>query len=70
MQEQRLFRLAYEAIALTANYRPGEGWRLTVTARRQDESWAEAHQATYDCLSTDELADVICCEASDRLREG
>jgi hypothetical protein len=70
MIEQRLFRLAYEAIALTANYRPGEGWRLTVTARRQDESWSEAQQVVYDRLTTDELADVICVEASDRLREG
>jgi hypothetical protein len=69
MQQEKLFRLAYEAIALNAHYCHGEGWRLVVTARRQDETWDEAHQATYDRLTTDELADVICVEASDRLRE-
>ena len=70
MIEQRLFRLAYEAISLSAVYVPGEGWRLTVVARRADEPWTEAHRATYSHLMTDELADVICCEAADRLRQG
>lgn len=70
MREERLFRLAYEAINLTAVYEHGHGWRLRVVARRQDEQWDEAQLVEYSRLTTDELADVICVEASDRLREG
>lgn len=66
--EQRLFRLAYEAISLSAVFEPGQGWRVTIAARRQDERWDEAHREVYSRLSTDELADVVCVEVSDRLR--
>lgn len=68
MQEQRLFRLAYEQVTLSATFIPGQGWRLTTFARRQGELADEADQSVYSHLSTDELCDVICVEASDRLR--
>jgi hypothetical protein len=58
----RLFRLAVEAIAVSAHFEPGSGWRLVVSARRQGESWDEARSATYDALSTPELFDVLCAD--------
>jgi hypothetical protein len=70
MLEQRLFRLGYEAVALTAAFDPGAGWRLTVTLRRQDERWDESHRVDFSHLSTAELADVIEVACLDVLRQG
>jgi hypothetical protein len=63
MTQLRMFRLAPAALHLQATFVPGEGWSLRVGMRRQDESWAEAYQAHYDHLSSEELADVICSES-------
>jgi len=64
MQEARLFRLALEAIHLQATFIAGQGWHLSVGARRGDESWQEAYRANYSHLSTDELLQVIVEEAT------
>lgn len=62
MEEARLFRLAYEAGSITFGHVGGQGWTLTATFRRGDESWSEARPVTYSHLSTEELVDVIEAE--------
>lgn len=62
MQQVRLFRLAPESIAVQAFHVPGEGWRLRVLVRRQGESFEEAHDVSYDRLTTEELLDVISAD--------
>lgn len=58
-EQPRLYRLAVEAVALTAVYTGGVGWQVTIAARRQYETWPEARVCTYDRLTTAELADVV-----------
>lgn len=60
MIQERLFRLAPEAMHLQATYVHGEGWRVAAGLRRQDESWDEVERVVYDHLTTPELVDVIC----------
>lgn len=67
MQQERLFRLALEAIVITAVFDPPSGWRLKVLAHRQGEPWADADESLYWGLSSAELADVIAAEAAHRL---
>jgi hypothetical protein len=67
MDQQRLFRLAPEAMFVTANYVPGEGWRLTASMRRQDEPWSSAYRVTYSHLTSPELSDVILSEFGEGL---
>lgn len=62
--EQRLFRLAVEAITVNAHYEMGQGWRVIICTRRGDETWQEAVQEAYCCLRTDELEDVIAASLS------
>jgi len=62
VEQERLFRLALEALVIRASYRAGAGWELTVRARRQDESWAECPERLYTRLTSPELADVLCSE--------
>lgn len=69
MQEQRLFRLAPAAILIHAVYDVPDGWRLRVVMRRQDEAWGEATETAYFRLTSEELADVISCEAFGLLRD-
>lgn len=59
MQQERLFRLAVEAVVVQAHFVPGEGWRLHITTRRGDEEWSDAVARWYDRLTTPELADVL-----------
>jgi hypothetical protein len=59
MAQQRLFRLAVEAVHLTAVHTGADGWRLTVGYRRQDEPWSSAYRVDYDHLSSSELADIV-----------
>lgn len=59
MDQLRMFRLAVEAVNVQCVHVPGQGWRLSVGARRQDESWPEAGRDEYCNLSTDELLDVL-----------
>lgn len=67
MPEPRLFRLAVEAVAISAVHKGGEGWSLRIMKRRGDESWANAFKMTYDRLSSAELIDVLCAEAENLL---
>lgn len=67
MQEERLFALATEAIALTAIFVVGDGWRVTVTSRAQGEPYSDELTARYSHLTTAELADVTCEEVCRRL---
>ena len=60
--QERLFRLALEALSVRASYRPGKGWELVVNSRRGDETWEEAPSRTYTHLSTPELFDVIVAD--------
>lgn len=62
MRQDRLFRLAVEALGFNAHHEPGRGWRLAVVVRRGDEHWDDAHKELYEALSTPELADVIAEE--------
>jgi hypothetical protein len=62
MEEPRLFRLAYEAGHLTFGHVGGQGWSLTVSLRRGDESWSDTRSTVYTHLSTTELVDVIEAE--------
>lgn len=64
METMRLFRLAPEAVSVSAHFVPREGWTLTVVVRRGDETFEEAHRETYGCLSTPELVDVLCADLS------
>lgn len=59
MIQDRLFRLAPEAMHLQATFVAGRGWHLSFVCRRQDEQWPEALRDTYDSLSTPELMDVV-----------
>lgn len=60
--QQRLYRLAVEAIALTAWWEPGRGWQVALRLRRGDESWSDSERADYSVLSSPELVDVIGAE--------
>lgn len=64
MFQERLFRLAPCGVALTATFVGGEGWRLMLAVRRQDEAWPPSAREHYDHLSTVELYDVICAEVA------
>jgi len=65
--QERLFRLAVDAVTIQANHDAGEGWRLVVITKRQDEQWADAVRSEYSRLSTEELLDVIDSELAGRL---
>ena len=65
--EQRLFRLAPEAVIASAHYVHGHGWLFVFKLRRGDESWEEAEEVRYSDLTTEELADVICATAESLL---
>lgn len=62
MEQERLFRLAVEAVNVHARFEPGVGWLCTVGYRRQDERWDSAYRASYAALATPELLEVICAE--------
>lgn len=58
----RMFRLAVEAMTYQCHFEPGHGWQLEVRVRRGDEDWGTCHRASYDSLSTPELAQALCDE--------
>lgn len=60
--QERLFRLAVEALNVSAVHEWNRGWRVTIGARRQDEEWSDAGRRTYTYLTTEELFDVIVAE--------
>jgi len=59
MDQLRLFRLAPEALAITAYFDGPRGWTLWIQCRRQGDTWADSYRETYSGLSTHEMADVI-----------
>lgn len=67
MSQMRLFRLAPEVVSCHATFVGGEGWRLRIVVRRQDESFGDAYVCDYSHLSTAELLDVISAEAGTQL---
>lgn len=62
MDQDRLFRLAVEALAMTARYVPREGWTVSLRARRGDETWDEGERHDYTHLTSPELVDVLDAE--------
>lgn len=63
MDQLRAFRLAPEALAVTALYHPGQGWALLVRVRRGDEEWSETTPDLYQSLTTEEMADALDASA-------
>ena len=59
MDQQRLFVLAVEAIALTAVFVPGQGWSVKIGMRRQAESWGAEPWTEYSHMTTAEMLDTI-----------
>lgn len=67
MAQERLFRLAVEAGAVTFWHVPREGWHLQIRLRRGDEPWQEVEGETYDHLTTVELLDVVASHLDEHL---
>lgn len=65
--QPRLFRLAPEALTVSAHFTPMEGWTAAVTVRRGDEMWSDVEPHSYGALSTAELYDVICADLAGQL---
>lgn len=63
MDQQRLFRIAPDAISFTARYE-FPGWDLTVSCHVPGEPSEDAYRSHYRTLSTAELFDVIDAEAA------
>ena len=63
----RMFRLAIDALDISAFYEHRIGWHLSIRMRRGDESWGDVQPELYDRLSTDELADVIATSVAEQL---
>ena len=67
MHQDQLFKLAPEALSVSARFVGGEGWSVVVAMRRQGEPGESAYRATYSHLGTSELADVIEREVASQL---
>lgn len=67
MTQQRLFRLAVEALVMNATYEPGQGWSLRCAERRQGEPWADECWTEYAGLTTSELLQVLSDHFGSRL---
>lgn len=61
-EQERLFRLALDALSVSARYVGGKGWEVVIQARRGAERWEEAEKRSYDHLTTPELMDVLCAD--------
>jgi len=48
-----------EAIAVQATYVVGLGWDLSISARRQFQTWSEAAHGEYERLTTAEMVTTI-----------
>ena len=68
--QERLFRLALDALNVHAIHMGRQGWRVSIGGRRGDEDWPAAQTRVYDFLSTPELFDVIVCELEQLLDLG
>jgi len=62
MGQERMFRLAVDALSVSARYHGGHGWEVVIQVRRGEEKWEDAEKRAYDHLSTPELADVLCSD--------
>ena len=60
--QERLFRLAHEAVSVSAHFIKGEGWSVRICMRRGDETWEQARRSDYSHLNTEELVTVIDTE--------
>jgi hypothetical protein len=58
MEQQRLYRLAIEAVTWNAHRDHWGRWAVSLRARRQDEGWGDGEWRVYDGLTSAELADV------------
>lgn len=58
----RLIPGEVESVYVSATFVAGQGWHLTIGARRQFQTWAQASRGTYEQLSTPEL--VTCIDAA------
>lgn len=54
----RLYVSPPEALHFSAHWVYPDGWKLTVSMRRVEQSWQGAYHAQYDHLSTDEMFQV------------
>lgn len=62
--QPRLFNLGIEALHVTILHRPNMGWSVTVSARRQGDTWGDEQGRRYEGLSRGELLDVVDGELS------
>ena len=67
MTPLRLFVLPVDVLNLRATFEPGLGWRLTVASWATGDRLEDHDVEHYERLSTAELLDVICMDASRRL---
>lgn len=58
-QSERLFVGAPEAVIVSGHFEFGDGWKVTVSIRRQFQLWPEASAGEYDHLTSEELVDVL-----------
>jgi len=57
-----------EAVSVSATYVVGMGWDLTISIRRQFQTWAESSRGQYERLTTPEMVTVIDAALSSELR--
>lgn len=62
MDQLRLFKLAPEAVTITAQWHSFDGWQVILRLRRSGEAWTDAYRADYTHLTTVEMVDVLMAE--------
>lgn len=62
--QMNLSRTALDNLHIQCAYRFGYGWDMTIGARRNGQTWGEAERRSYEYLTSDELAQVICDEVA------
>lgn len=62
MAQERLFRLAPDAIVITAQHTHHEGWKLSLRVHRGDELWADSYSVVHSHMSTAELLTAVEAE--------
>jgi len=64
----RLLPGEVESLNVSAVYVAGQGWHVTIAARRQFQDWSQAARDTYEQLSTPELVTLIDAELCSELK--
>lgn len=59
MDDQRLFRISPDAIAVTARFEHPDGWSLVVTSSAAGRFGRETRTERYDRLTSDEMLDAM-----------